>query len=154
MVVNKTWRQSRLHQSTVATARNRLGLNTVINRHPPPISDTERWLPRVTRTILLQLRSEWSNTLNSYRKRIIPGTPHSCPSCNQAPYDTAHLSNCPTKPTPLQPIDLWLNPILTADSSDYRLHDSKLTIHTTPTDNIHLYPIPSTSNIQAYNYNR
>ena len=55
-----------LHQSTVTTARNQLGLNRVINRHPPPVSYIEKRLPRVTRTILSQLRSGWSNTLNSF----------------------------------------------------------------------------------------
>ena len=79
------------------------------------LGKTERRLPRVTRTILFQLRSGRSNSLNSYRARIIPGTPNSCSSCNQALYDTTNFFNCPTKPTLLQPIDLWLNPISTAD---------------------------------------
>ena len=106
--------QDSLHQTTVTTAKNQLSHNRVINRHPPPVSDTERRLPRVTRTNLAQLRSGWSNTLNSYRARIIPGTSDSCPSCNKAPHDTVNIFNCPAKPTALQPIDLWLNPIITA----------------------------------------
>ena len=89
--------------------RIRLDLTTydsqkpVINWHPPPVSDTERRLPRVTRTILLQLRSGWSNTLNNCRARIIPGTSDSCPSRNQVPRDAVHIFNYPVKPTALQP---------------------------------------------------
>ena len=135
------------------TARNQLSHNRVINRHPPPVSDTERRLPRVTRTILAQLRSGWSNTLNSYRARIIPGTSDSCPSCNQAPHDTVHIFNCPAKPTALQPIDLWLNPIITADflglpttwhHTTYILNFNEFVFISTP---LHLH-----RRIQAYNY--
>ena len=36
-----------------------LSHNRVLNQHPPPISDSERQLPRATRTILAQMRSDW-----------------------------------------------------------------------------------------------
>ena len=107
--------QNTLHNAIVATARDELSHNKVINRHPPPTADSERQLPRVTRTILAQLRSGWSNFLNSYRARIIPGTQDSCPSCNQTPHDTLHIFSCPAKPTALRPVDLWLNPTMTAN---------------------------------------
>ena len=88
-----------LFQSTITTASNQLGHDT----------DTEMRLSSVTRTILAQLSSWWSNSLNSYRARIIPGTSGSCRSCNQAPHDTVHIFNCAEKPTALQPIDPSLN---------------------------------------------
>ena len=65
--------QHSLHQTTGTTAMDELSHNRVINQHPPAISDNERQLPRVTRIILAQLRSGWSNNQNSFRERIILG---------------------------------------------------------------------------------
>ena len=72
--------QNSLHQTTVMAAIDKLSHNRIINRHSISIPNTKRWLPSVTRTNLAQLRSGWSNILNGYRARIIPGTSDSCPS--------------------------------------------------------------------------
>ena len=65
--------QRSLHQTTVTIAMDVVKRNRVINRHPSPIAENERQLPRVTRTILAQLRSGWANILNSYRTGITLG---------------------------------------------------------------------------------
>ena len=82
---------------TAVMAMDELCHIKVINRHPLPISDTERQLPRVNRTI----------QQNSYRD---PGT-----LIYDPPHNTVHLFSCPSKPTILRPIDLWLKPTTAAD---------------------------------------
>ena len=135
------------------TARNQVSHNRVINRHPPLVSDTERRLPRFTRTILAQLRSGWSNTLNIYRTKIIPGTSDNCPSCNQPPYDTVHIFNCPAKPTALQPIDLWLNSIIIVDFPWTTVYMTSHNIHTQLQRIIFIStPLHLHRKIQAHNY--
>ena len=130
------------------TARGKLSHNRVINLHPhpPPISDTERRLPRFTRTILAQLRSGWSNILNSYRARIITGTSYSCPSCNQAPHGMVHIFSCPAKPTDLRPMDLWLNHIM-SDNIHTQLATNNLLLK-------HIPSPPKNTGIQPYSQNQ
>ena len=119
--------QNYLCQTTVMTARDEHSHNRVINWHPPPISDSERRLPRLTRTILAQLSSGWSNILDSYRAKIIPGTSSRWPSCNQAPHDTV-----------LRPIDLWGNPKTIADFLGLPTISTSDNIHTQlATNNLH-----------------
>ena len=109
--------QLSLHQTTVTTAMDELSHNRVINRHPSPITENESQLPRITRTILAQLRLGWANILYSRRVKIIPGNLDCCPFCNQTPHDTVHLFGCIAKPTTLRPKDLWLNPTTVANNN-------------------------------------
>ena len=85
--------------------------NKVLNAPPPPISDSEKDLPRAARTTLAQLRSGYSSFLNSYKARIdnTNSTSENCPLC-PVPHTTEHLFNCPENPTVLTTSDLWTAP--------------------------------------------
>jgi len=100
-----------LHQRIVSTSLSHMSNNRVLNCRPPPIDNSEKSLPRETRTTLAQLRSGWSVTLMSYNARINIGTSDACPVCQNSPHDTPHLFNCPSNPTNLTVIDLWSRPI-------------------------------------------
>jgi hypothetical protein len=81
---------------------------------PPAINDEEQILPRVTRTTFAQLRSGYSNYLNSYKARINPDRyEDECPNCD-ASHTTTHLFDCPNNPTTLVVRDLWDKPLDTA----------------------------------------
>ena len=77
----------------------------VLNAAPPKISDSEKVLPRETRSTLAQLRSGYSNYLNSYKARISQNQPtpiiDTCPHCNDASHTTNHLFSCRNNPTTL-----------------------------------------------------
>ena len=105
---------TRIHTSTVQQTRHSLELNRVLDAIPPPISPSEQLLPREWRTTLSQLRSGFSKFLNSYLQRIGRARDDLCPHCLAHPHTTSHLFNCPTNPTPLSDIDLWINPIRVA----------------------------------------
>ena len=85
------------------------------NATPPKISDSEKALPRETRSTLAQLRSGYSNYLNSYKARISQNQPTPiqdiCPHCNDASHTTKHLFNCRGNPTTLNVRDLWSKPL-------------------------------------------
>ena len=66
---------------------------------------------RETRTALAQLRSGYSVRLNSYLSRIADTIVDECPDCGEAGHTTAHLFNCPARPTSLGPEALWESPI-------------------------------------------
>ncbi|KAI5716048.1 hypothetical protein M8J77_026544 [Diaphorina citri] len=89
--------------------------NKVLQTKPPDISPDEKKLPRVTRTTLAQLRSGYSRILNSYMNRLDSNIEDRCPQCRGSPHNTLHLFNCPSKPTQMTPIDMWLKPIEVAE---------------------------------------
>ena len=68
--------------------------NKILKTIPPKINDSEKTLPRKTRTTLAQLRSGYSNYLNSYKHRIDPEIEDKCPHC-QCSHTTIHLFDCP-----------------------------------------------------------
>ncbi len=79
----------------------------------PNISNSEKALPRITRTTLSQLRSGYSTYLNSYmtrRSKDVP-IPDTCPLGTWPGHTTEHLFSCPVKPTTLTPQDLWSKPL-------------------------------------------
>ena len=100
----------------VDAAISHQSINKVFAARPPEINPNEATLPRLTRSALAQLRSGDSRRLNSYLHRLNPAIPNVCSVCNMGPHDTAHLFNCPEKPIPFQPIDLWLRPIEVAQA--------------------------------------
>ena len=57
-----------------------------------------------------QLRSGFSNSLQSYKARLDPSIPDQCPKCKISPHDTNHLFICPKAGTSLSPRDLWAQP--------------------------------------------
>ena len=87
--------------------------NTKILRTPPPnTSRSEETLPRLTRRILAQLRTNKSPFLKSYLHKVDAKTHPSplCPLCNIHTHDTHHLFNFTHIRTTLSPLDLWTDP--------------------------------------------
>ena len=99
-----------IHTKSVSDAINNMNANKVINTAPPAINVTEKLLPRSTRATLSQLRSGYSNFLNSYKSRINPEVQDRCPNCTES-HTTSHLFNCRGNPTTLRPLDLWEKPL-------------------------------------------
>ena len=104
-----------IHTSCVREQISNMANNKVLQATPPKISDSEKALPRVTRTTLAQLRSGYSNYLNSYKARVsqnqaVPVT-DLCPLCNADSHTTSHLFSCPSNPTTLTAKDLWSKPL-------------------------------------------
>ena len=88
-----------LHTESVRKSINSMESNKVLNTAPPEISNTEKLLPRSTRATLSQLRSGYSNHLNSYKARINPEIIDKCPNCDES-HTTIHLFNCRSNPPP------------------------------------------------------
>ena len=104
-----------VHTSCVKEQLSSMAKNKVLNATPPKISDSEKVLPRATRSTLAQLRSGYSNYLNSYKARLsqnqaAPVT-DLCPLCNAESHTTKHLFSCPSNPTTLTVRDLWSKPL-------------------------------------------
>ena len=72
-----------IHTKSVKDMLNSMADNKVLTAPPPPISDSEKDLPRAARTTLAQLRSGYSSFLNSYKARInnTNSIPDHCPLC-------------------------------------------------------------------------
>ena len=102
-----------IHTHSVHEQIASLEHNKVLGAPPPQISDSEKALPRATRSTLAQLRSGYSIMLNSYKSRINRLEPvlDICPLCQQPGHTTEHLFSCPANPTTLSPSDLWLRPL-------------------------------------------
>ena len=98
-----------LHTDVVASAVGRLAPNHVLNRKPPDIDSRESYLPRITRSVLAQLRSGFCSRLNSYQFKIGCIDNENCPECGTAPHSAAHLFACPNIPTNLRVEVLWTN---------------------------------------------
>ena len=103
-----------IHTREVQNSISRLGPSKVLNRAPPQLNEEEKTLNRKTRTTLSQLRSGYSNYLNSYRSRIDPNITDTCPRCSAQNHTTTHLFNCTENPTDLTVVDLWKKPIESA----------------------------------------
>ena len=99
-----------IHTRTVRTTIQNNGANRVLGINPPPVHKSEARLPRDWRCVLAQLRSGFCKLLLSFLNRIGKSRSSTCPHCNSLPDTTSHLFSCPSFPTPLRPIDLWLRP--------------------------------------------
>ncbi len=113
-----------IHTSDVQRTLNTSANNKVINVRPPGINDTEKSLPRSTRSTLSQLRSGYSNYLYSYKARCDKtGTiQDKYPYCDSS-HTTQHVFNCPNNPTDLTVQDLWTNPKAAARFLDLATDD-------------------------------
>lgn len=100
----------KIHTDTVSKTIQELGPNNVLNTKPPEIHQSERELPRSTRSTLSQLRCGYSTHLHSYMSRINNNYTNNCPKCNITPHDTEHLFNCPENHENLDIKTLWTNP--------------------------------------------
>ena len=107
-----TYRQAikDIHTDAVNIAIDNSGPNRVLGTKPPQVSKQERRLPRVTRSVLSQLRSGFCSKLRDFQFRLGRSTTSSCPECDLGEHTVAHLFDCPRHPTPLNPIDLWAHP--------------------------------------------
>ena len=100
-----------IHTTAVSNTINGYEPNKLLQKIPPVISPDERRLPRSTRTTLAQLRSGYCLLLTSYMSRLDPSVKNECPLCESQPHDTARFFSCPQRPTTLEAISLWENPI-------------------------------------------
>ena len=107
--------RNNIHTSYVSRAIASRVVNPVINCQPPTVANSISRLPRQTQRILSQLRSGFSNKLASYRARVGQAMSDLCPDCLVATQDTRHLFDCAANPTRLEPLDLWHNPVTSAN---------------------------------------
>ena len=107
------------HLSRPSKARR----TTRYSAHPPApkISNSERDLPRKTRTTLAQLRSGYSSFLHSYLFLIKArgSVTDRCPDCHEHQHTTNHLFECPANPTHFTLRAPWEQPTYVA--AHYRL---------------------------------
>ena len=105
-----------IHTTVVEQTISRYPNNRVLGRAPPPVNDKEESdLSRKVRATLSQLRSGFCKLWNDYNNRCNINIPNICPNCSQTPHNTAHLFNCPSKPSTLTMESLWYNPKLAAE---------------------------------------
>ena len=104
-----------IHYRAVQDSINASGTNRVLGTSAPAISEEEERLSRKTRRTLSQLRSGFSPSLEDYRQRIGLSTSNLCPCCRQAEHSVQHVFDCVTHPTNLEPLDLWLRPVMVAE---------------------------------------
>jgi hypothetical protein len=86
--------------------------NKIINQIAPDINRAEENLPRETRSILSQLRTNKSPILYYYLNKINPTTYPSplCPLCKNKIHDTYHLFTCERVVSSRTVISLWNDP--------------------------------------------
>ena len=104
---------SSIHQDAVITAINSSS-SQLLNGRPPPITTAEQTLPRMTTTILAQLRSDHSRILGQHMNRIDPTARYHCHDSGHSAHDTHHLFDSPSKPTTLTVETIWTAPTETA----------------------------------------
>ena len=99
-----------IHMDVVSETIENLTPNRVLGTRPPLVSPSEKFLPRLTRSTLSQLRSGLCARLKDFQHRIGRADDENCPDCLVATQDTAHLFECPSFPSSLSPSDLWERP--------------------------------------------
>ena len=102
--------KNKLHADQVLRAITSRQPNPVLGHRAPPIHRSESRLPRAHRSAMAQLRSGYSNYLNSYLVRVGRADTSTCPRCGVDEQTPAHLFSCPRDRTYLNPVDLWLQP--------------------------------------------
>ena len=102
--------KNRLHASYVTKAINDRQNPNTLRAATPPVHVSDQQLPRAHRSALAQLRSGHCSALNSYLVRVGRSDTSTCPECGVDDHTPAHLFGCPSHPTNLRPIDLWLRP--------------------------------------------
>ena len=102
--------EGRLHADHVRRAIEHRQTNPVLGHRAPPIHKAEKRLPRAHRSAMAQLRSGYSNNLNSYLVRVGRADSSTCPRCSLDEQSPSHLFSCPRDRTYLNPVDLWLRP--------------------------------------------
>lgn len=108
-----------------------------------------------TRTILAQLRSEFSFILNSYRVKIILGIVNRCLKCNNSSYGKSHSINCMSSTIDVRLIGLWAKAIDIAHFLELQIshQDSNYTPYYNQNDNTNLWNLILRKNQNCYNNN-
>ena len=101
-----------IHTDAVRKSIASLGPNPLLGVSPPPIAASEKFLSRIQRSTLAQLRSGQCHLLNDYKVLTGRGTSAVCPECLIRRHTVPHLFNCDAAPTTLKLVDLWKNPRL------------------------------------------
>ena len=101
-----------IHTSIVSRHLATRGNTKILLTPPPHISSSEERLPRLTRRILSQLRTNKSPFLKLYLDKVDAKSHPSplCPLCNSHTHDTHHFFNCTHIRTTLSPLDLCTDP--------------------------------------------
>ena len=128
---------SSIHQDTIRTAIESSS-SKLLNSRPPPIATAEQTLPMKTRTILAQLRTGHSRILGQYMYGIDPTARNHCYNFGQAPHDTHHLLDCPSKPTTLTVESLWTAPTKPQNTSTWWLMRRANNNNNSYSENIHM----------------
>jgi hypothetical protein len=81
--------------------------NVILGTRPPEIHPSDQSFPRIYRTTLSQLRSDYCSSLNSYQHVIEAANNNKCPDCGSTPHFTSQLFSCPSNPTTLTVLDMW-----------------------------------------------
>ena len=114
-ITDPTAARRQIHTNAVTKSIAARTDNRVLRAPAPDIADEEQELRRKTRRTLSQLRSGECISLNSYQHKIGLSDSPICPCCRNQEHTAQHLFECPSHQTNLEPIDLWLRPILTAE---------------------------------------
>ena len=99
-----------IHTDAVNSTIASLQPNRVLGTRAPAISKKEKELPRVSRSLLSQLRSGFCAKLKDFQFRIGRSDSNVCPECHMGEQNVHHLFDCPRHPTPLTTRDLWTSP--------------------------------------------
>ena len=102
--------KSAIHTAFVSKSINDQGNHPLLNQPAPVINQSERVLPRPHRSTLSQLRSGHCANLANYKHRVGRVQSSACPQCGADAEDVPHVFSCPSSPTDLRVIDLWLRP--------------------------------------------
>jgi hypothetical protein len=104
-----------IHTAAVTASITAASPNLFLGYKPPEIDSSELSLPRHYQTTVDQLRSGKCNKLRSYQHFIDSTLNIDYPECHIVPHTTAHLFCCPSIPTLLNVLDLWLQPVKVVD---------------------------------------
>lgn len=102
--------KNRLHANYVRRSISSRQHTNILRRSTPPVHSSDRRLPRAHRSTLAQLRSGYCSRTNNYLLKIGRADSAACPDCGANEHSPSHLFSCPTHPTNLRSIDLWLRP--------------------------------------------
>jgi hypothetical protein len=103
-----------IHTSSVRKYLDSAPPKKILETSPLEINAEEQTLPRVYRSILSQLQSDYCSSLVSYQFSINAVNENECPDCHNAPHSTLHLFSCPVNPTTLTVLNLWYHPVQAA----------------------------------------
>ena len=103
--------KTRLRDHAIVHTIDQRTNNRILMAPPPDVDNSEQLLPRPHRVTLAQMRSGFCFHLATYKNRIDPTAPSTCPDCHSTDHTATHIFNCPQHPTHLAPADLWSSPL-------------------------------------------